>query len=339
MRTKRVLISLAPCFDVHVITRAEEIRSLDGLEQSHVHIVRPERSVLWPIQIIPHIVKGKYDVVLCESDFFGFPVYYLLSRLLGYTVVFEAHGILSKEGRNRGHGPLKFRFNRMLEKLAIKKADFVIALSDEIREEYHKYRSDIILIPVFMEMTPSSSPKDAQTRKTIGIIGPFDTVRNRQSLEFLHTNIDRFDRELDFVVIGECRTRIDHPRIRYSGYIESFSDYIKTIAHLDAVLVDERIGTSGPLNKILEPMSVGVPVFTTTQGAIGLSNLVNSRDIFVVEEGNLVEIVNDTIRNRHLMQSVAENAKRYVDNSYDWQSNSRKLISVLNEAAHSSNRI
>ena len=139
-------------------------------------------------------------------------------------MVFEAHGILSKEGRNRGHDPLKFRFNRMPETLPIKKADLVIALTDEIREEYDKHRINITLIPVFMERAPSYSPKDARTRKIVGIIGPFDTIRNRQSLEFLHTNISRFDRELDFVVVGECRTRIDHPRIRYTGRIESFSD-------------------------------------------------------------------------------------------------------------------
>ena len=102
--------------------------------------------------------------------------------------------------------------------------------------EYKKFNDNIELIPVFLEddnynLLSKSNPD--KLTKYVGIIGPFGTNRNEYyAPNFVFDNIDNFDKNIKFKVIGKCEKRIKHPKISYLGYIESFKEYLESISSL-----------------------------------------------------------------------------------------------------------
>jgi len=332
MRARRVITVLKPQFDVYAITRDDHYKSNHMLDQEHVFLIRPKNTRVWIIKIMPYILFNKFDLIICESDFYAFASYWFLSKILKYKIIFEAHGILSKEYADAGGGHFKFIFYKFIEKFCISRSDYVIALSEEIRNAYLKYNNNISLVPVFIDKVDichlSQPTIDA---KYIGVIGPFSLIRNKFTLDFISRNIDKFDERINFALIGKCDNRVFHPRLSYLGYISSAKEYLGEVAKLDAVLVLEMIPTSGPLNKILEPMSLGVPVFTTPKGAMGLSNLKNGENIFILEESDIINTINKILFDTGLMERTGISAKEYVNEYYNIDVNSRKLIAIINQ--------
>ena len=143
--------------------------------------------------------------------------------------------------------------------------------------------------------------------KIIGLIGAFvHKGINTSALDFLYRNIDEFDERIKFVVIGACDYKIQNERIEYTGYLNDVQDYVDRLTRLDAVLVASRYYTSGPLNKILEPMACSVPVFTTPVGAVGLDHVTAGEDIFICDESEIVAKVNESLFDVELMERGGE---------------------------------
>ena len=123
------------------------------------------------------------------------------------------------------------------------------------------------------------------------------------------------------MVIGDCDYRIENERIIYAGHVE---DYVEHLACLDCVLVPSRIATTGPLNKILEPMSLGLPVFTTPAGVVGLDYVNPGKDILVFEEKDLVNKIHDLIFDEELIEEMGRNARHTVEVYYSKEVNAKK---------------
>jgi glycosyltransferase involved in cell wall biosynthesis len=100
---------------------------------------------------------------------------------------------------------------------------------------------------------------------------------------------------------------------------------------LDAVLVASTFPSSGPLNKILEPMACSLPVFTTPVGAVGLDHITSGEDIFISEESELVTKVNESLFDSDLMERVGKNARRTIEKHYGVEVNKGKLITAIEQ--------
>jgi glycosyltransferase involved in cell wall biosynthesis len=288
--------------------------------------------------LIPVIIKNKFDVVYCSNDWYGFITYYLLSKIYRYKIILEAHSILSEELKELKTSSIKVKFYQIFERFVIKHADSVIALSENTFEFYEKYNKNIELIPVFIDEKLFKVHKETETkkyqrqeRKLIGVIGPFDGVCNKHFLEFLYANIDRFDSRIHFIVIGKCDNKIKNGRIVYTGYLDPIQEYVNVLSNLNAVLVPSKIATSGPLNKIIEPMSCSLPVFTTPKGMVGLYYVEHGKDILVFEEDELVDKVNELIFDDELMKKIGKNARIVVEKNYSKEVNEKKLVDLIEE--------
>jgi glycosyltransferase involved in cell wall biosynthesis len=189
------------------------------------------------------------------------------------------------------------------------------------------------VVPVFVDTDLFSAKRKPESadRKLIGLIGPFDaaSARQRGSLEFLVREIRNFDSRIDFAVIGRCDERIDDKRITYTGYLDSIKDYISRLHELDGVLIAEGAMTYGPLNKIIEPMACSLPVFATPKGAVALYWVEPGRDIFVFDENELVDKINQLVFNDRLMQNIGENARKVVNQYYSKKANEEKLFGIM----------
>jgi len=337
VRAKRVFELLHKNYDCTLIIRGER----DSISENVV-VIRP--SKLWNLQLVSVFLKDRFDLVFCESDFWGFFSYFMLARVWGCKVVLEAHGIFSVENESRLLNPnpvdkIRIQMDKWRERFVIKHADCVIALSSDICTYYRKFNKCIFLIPTFVDEKKFKSRKSANEEesdngeeKIVGLIGPFAQHHyvDLNSLDFLYRNIIEFDERIKFVVIGECDYRIRNERVSYTGYLSDSKDYANELTLLDAVLVASRFPTSGPLNKILEPMACSLPVFATPTSAVGLDHIRPGTDIFVCDERELVAKVNESLFNADLMEKVGKNARGTVETYYSADVNYRKLVEVIN---------
>ena len=337
IRALRVLKILKNHYDISLITRANNKRKLKGLEDVKVIIVKPDKTKLWNLKLIPVVIKNKLDVVYCSNDLFGFLTYYLLSKIYRYKIIFEAHSIVSEESIEKRCSIMRVKLDQIFERFVVKHADHVITLSENTFEFYKKYNENINLIPVFIDETIFVMNKELETKKyeseykLIGLIGPFDIITNRYFLEFLYTNINQFDNMIKFIVIGKCDNRIENDKIIYTGYLESTQYYVDVLCSLDAVLVPSKIATLGPLNKIIEPMSCSLPVFTTPKGMVGLYHVEPGKDILVLEDGEITDKVNELIFDGELMRNIGRNARIVVEKYYGKKANEKKLIDTIED--------
>jgi len=335
IRAKRIINVLKDHFNVYLITSADNYDNTNTLNKENIFVIKPKKTRLWPLKIIPIILNNKFDIVICESDWLGFPVYWILSKIKKYKLVFEAHGILSEEAKDWGTNIIIVKMFKIIEKICIKNSNLVFVLSEEIGKKYKKMNDNIVLVPVFLEnmnydLKNTGKKQDTSERK-IGIIGPFGTARNEYyAPEFINNNLSKFDEHIRFVIIGKCGKKIRNQRISYLGYIKSFEEYLKIINNLDAILVIEKKKTSGPLNKILEPMSLGKPVFTTPNGVFGLDHAKNNFNIFINTETELIKNLNKMIYDSKKLESISANAKKTTKKYYSERSNKKRIICSLN---------
>lgn len=328
IRAKRIFDILKQRYDTIIITRSNNKFTRDD-----IFIVRPKDTKFWNLKLIPIIMKNKFNIVYCSSDWFGFFTFFILAKIYRFKIIFEAHGILSEENKEKGCMPTKVKLYKILESFVIRNADWVVTLSEDIYNFYIKYNKNIEQIPVFVDDKLFKKNDDEmyheKDSKLIGIIGPFDNIINMQSLNFIYSNINYFDNKINFVIFGNCNDKIEDKRIFYTGYIEKIQDYVYALGNVDMILIISKIATSGPLNKIIEPMSCSIPVFTTPKGIVGLNYPKNAKDIFVFDEDKIIYKINKLIFDHQLMKNVGKNARIIVEKYYSRKINEKKLIEII----------
>lgn len=318
--------------------RYDVIRIIQGNKNNNklenTIIVTPPRSKLWNLKLIPVIIKNKFDCVYCSNDWYGFITYFILSIIYKYKIIFEAQGIFSEEAKDSGRSRSFIKLSRILEIFAVKHADYVITLSNDIFSFYKKHNKNIDLIQLFVDENVFKKNKEIDKYKTkkdskmIGIIGPFYTRYNEDFLYFFYNILNRFDDRINFVVIGRCDNKIKTDKIIYTGHLESIQDYVNQLSRLDAVLAYKKV-IPGPYTKAIESMSCSLPVFTTPKGMVGLEHAKHGRDIFFFREAELVDKINELIFDDELMDKIGRNARVTIEKYYSKKVNEKKLIDIL----------
>jgi len=337
VRTKRIFALLLKEYDCTLIIRGERASKSENVE-----IIRHRSDKLWYLQLIPVVLKNRFDLIYCSYDFKGFFTYFALAKLYNFKIVFEAQGALSLEAEVNLRDPspidkLRIKVTKWRERFVVKHADCVIALSMDVYNYFGRFNTCIDLVPVFVDESvfrPRKSPRkrniDNDKEQIIGLIGPFAHKSiNNSALDFVCRNIDEFDERIKFVVIGRCEYEAQNERIEYTGLLNDFHDYADRLSRLDAVLVASRIYTSGPLNKILEPMACSVPVFTTPIGAAGLDFVTAGKDIFICDESEIVAEVNKSLFDVELIERVGKNARRTIETYYSAAANQKLITKVI----------
>lgn len=291
---------------------------------------------LWNIKLSFILLKNRFDVLYSIHDFLGYPSSILAAQIKHSKLVFEMHSIISEESKELKRHKLRIWLDEITEKFIVSRSDHVIALSEYIFAFYSKYTKNIDVIPSLIDTEKYKShfsKKDKNgDKKIIGLVGPFNaSVRKESSLSFLYSNIDNFDDRIKFVIIGDCQRKINNPRITYSGYINSESQYIETLASLDALIIASEVDSFGPITKVIEAMSCLVPIFTTPRGVIGMSYLITGQNIVFSARPEMVEKVNSLIFDKVLMNKIANNALDTIEQHYSMAVNKIKLLEILTQ--------
>jgi len=289
----------------------------------------------WFIDYLYTIFTGRFDYIYCSNNRFGFLIFKSLKFLFRYKLIYEAHSLIAEEFKYLNKPAITVKGNQMLERFIARNADFVVALSRKTHTFFSESNTNVALIPVFIDT--SLFAFDKEKRKSIrekyglgdnyvaGLIGPFNIVFNKHYLTFLQKYISDFADNLRFLVIGKCNERSDNPRIVYTGYVE---DYAGVLAALDCVLVPADFPTGGPRNKVLEAMSVGLPVYTTPSGAANIEYAQSEDGLIVLDEKDIVSTLN-TVSGNPQDNDRRKRTRLVIEKHYSCQSNEKELLKVF----------
>lgn len=97
----------------------------------------------------------------------------------------------------------------------------------------------------------------------------------------------------------------------------------------DAAVIPLQIG-GGTRLKILEAMSMKVPVVSTLLGAEGLQ-VEDGREILIAQsDEDFISKVVKVIKDKELSFQLSSNGRKLMEEKYDWDISGKKLNSFLN---------
>ncbi len=180
------------------------------------------------------VVNSKPDAVYCVADIVGFVLVYPISRILGFRMVYEAHAVAHLEVAQVSSA--RSNFYKLLEYVVGRSADSIVALSAPAYRFFKALNPKTAYVPVFVDL-PRSKPSTRRSdgRKTVGLIGPFDSFVNSYQLEFLERHLGEMDSRIEFVAIGSVARKTRSEKIKYLGYLQSNDAYYRSLNDLDAL--------------------------------------------------------------------------------------------------------
>ena len=186
------------------------------------------------------------------------------------------------------------------------------------------------------QATPDSP--DLQKENYICFTGAMDYFPNEDGVIFfvekVLPHIQRKFPQLKFFIVGRNPTPAveklaDNPNILVTGSVDDIRPYLK---HAKLAAIPLRMAR-GIQNKILEAISMGLAVITTSNAYEGLT-LETGKDIIV--EDDPVKFANHVI---NLLQDdkkraeIAKNAQAGLMKSYNWDNNLEKMEKILIKSA------
>ena len=110
-----------------------------------------------------------------------------------------------------------------------------------------------------------------------------------------------------------------------TGYVDDVRDYMK---NADAAVIPLQIG-GGTRLKILEAMSMKVPVVSTVLGAEGLSVKDGENILIAKSDEEFVSKVINVIKDKQLSEKLSANGRKLMVEKYDWEISGKKLNEFL----------
>ena len=288
------------------------------------------------------VERGGWDVVQTES-----PWLVAEARAAGVPVILDAHNVeadiartLASSDQRRLHR-LRWRWEAAKtdaeERRALAAVDAVLACSDADADELRSMgASRVVVVPngVDTEGVAWSAPTRGQTLLYVGQLG----YRPNEAAAI----------ELVDDILPLVRTRVAGARLRIVGRepgdallrraghdVEVTGAVDDVVPHLHAcrALVVPLHAGSGTRLKILEAMAAGVPVITTTIGAMGI-DAVPGRDLLVGDTATeLADLAAEVIEDDDVANALSLAGRRLVEERYDWRVVAEPMLELHAELA------
>ncbi|PID58038.1 hypothetical protein CSB45_04940 [candidate division KSB3 bacterium] len=191
----------------------------------------------------------------------------------------------------------------------------------------------------FRVFHPGSGEYDSHNLVFTGAMDYFANIEAMQY--FCHDILPRIRKEIPDVslsIVGSKPSEAvrqlaeELPGVTVTGFVESVLPYL----HKAAVFVAPMRIARGVQNKILEAMAAGVPVVISSLGFEGLT-ATPGRDVFVEDDAkDFARQVISLIRDAALRRTVAERARKCIEDHYNWENNLSRLDEAIGSAVSES---
>ncbi|RJP34508.1 MAG: glycosyltransferase [Actinobacteria bacterium] len=294
------------------------------------------------------VSRNRYDVVISEYSMVA-QYLYRNPDLEGIKRVMSVHECyyLARRKAWRVQGLSREGLSALVNLKGLKRyefdmyadADRVLVLTPEGKEELLGIRADldIAVVPHGVDVDHFCVSGECVKEQAVMFLGNYPHDPNRDAVLYFHARIwPRVKEEIPeavFYVVGKDPTpdlldlaRSD-PSVVVTGTVEDVRPYFERAK----VFVNPvRIG-GGFRGKLLEAMSMGLPIVTTSLGAEGV-NAESGRDMIVADEpGEFAAAVARLLRDDAMCESLGDNARDMAVESFSWEKGVEELERVLLE--------
>lgn len=289
-------------------------------------------ETFYVMQNLPKNLFGKLPVVLTEHNI----EYMVYKRFLDTMPVFMKPFLYLDI--------LKIKY---WENYFWRKATKLIAVSEDEKKLMKRRDTEIVENGVdtseFKVSSAGWRTKFKQT-KTVLFIGDFKWVQNRDSIEWILKDIWP-------QINSELRTRNLELNLKLWVVGRNIPEYIKKMTTDESVVFDEnapretseifkkadiliapiRVG-GGTSFKILEAMASGVPVVTTNLGIEGIKAKDTEEVLISDDTQGIIDNIIGLLGNEKIYDRIVNNARRLIEEEYDWKQIVGKLEKVYESA-------
>lgn len=161
-------------------------------------------------------------------------------------------------------------------------------------------------------------------------VGAMSWYPNRDAIEYfldaIWPLVAKSRPDLRFLLVGgsppeSCRTAVAADRIRATGYVE---DIRPLVAQADVYVVPIRVG-GGTRLKIMDAFASGIPVVSTPVGCEGIEARDGHHLLVREDPASFADAVLTLLKDPDQRARLAANARRLVEERYDWATIGRGL--------------
>jgi polysaccharide biosynthesis protein PslH len=285
--------------------------------------------------------SNRYDVVQIEHSYAA-GMYRHIHKWQNTRTVLSLHNIASQQ-YHRIYQHEKSIFKRVKlamdwlpmrswEPATAMKFDKVVVVSDSDRETLKQKATgaNIYVIPNGIDTASQQPIPMMENRKNVLIVGTLDYEPNVDAILYFNESIFPLllDKASDatLTIVGrnpgpEIESLADDRSIRIAANVPDVRRYYQEAA-VSAVPLRSGGGTR---IKILESMALGVPVVSTSIGCEGLEAIDGDHILIADRPADFAQKIYDVISDINLAKRIAENARRLIENKYDWNMIAQQL--------------
>lgn len=337
-------------YDVSIIAQHAKNEIIEGIKIIALPKSknRFQRIIFSPFRIIRLALKEKVDIYHFHDPEL-IPMG-LISKLLHKKVIYDVHEDVSEQILSKDYIPnfikkiVSVLFG-LFEKSSSKKFDYIITVTNEIKNKFIKYNKNTIVVSNYTSFRFVENFKnkviDLKQTNNVKIIFTGSIYNERGILEGLEAiNLLR-DLSIKFILYGYISNnnflkklkKIDiFDSLEYGGVLP-YVDIFKKLQEVDIGYICDyplkRHMESLPV-KMFEYMSVGLPIVA--------SNFPNWRNIIEGDQCGLLvdplvpkEIANAIkylTLNPKVRKEMGENGRRAILEKYNWENEGKKLINI-----------
>ena len=285
------------------------------------------------------VEEGTYDAIIFESLFMA-PYIQDLRKKTSVPMVLRSHNVESRIWErvleNETNVFKSWYLAKQLKRLKKYEQDKssvfdLVASISPLDMEYYQSKSAAVIHTPFGIGVEEKRKANSSSPFVIGFIGSLDWKPNQQGLEWFMANVwpQLNSENLRLRVAGknmpiEWKDRKEKG-VEFLGEVEDSKSFMRAS---DVLVVPLHAG-SGIRIKILEAMSLGVPVLTTTIGLEGIKARPNNEVLIANQVKDFVQEIKELQHNPEKLERVGNGGYDLVANNYSTKSAVRELSTWL----------
>ncbi|MBS1946957.1 MAG: glycosyltransferase [Bacteroidetes bacterium] len=301
--------------------------------------------VLSYIGILPRLLKrNHFDFIITETNSDTL-IYRTVKKYSPHTrLVFQNHNVDTDlawaDLKNNKITHSAYRQILSLESSLYKNTDHVLAVSqqdaDRLNElNKNKLKVQVIQTGIPLQKYPAAKGLGQDMAGNILFCGSLDYQPNYEGLLWFYRNcwkkiVSAFPR-LKLTVVGSGDPHGSLAKIFEDGSVD-FKGRVKEVyPYYDAaaVVVVPLLSGSGIRLKILEAMSMGVPIVSTRKGAEGIRHT-NGENILLADEADdFARLVISLLNDKNKRRALSEAGRKTIQEYYDWPVIGQRIFKIL----------
>lgn len=221
------------------------------------------------------------------------------------------------------------------EKKCWKKASKLIAVSPD-EQKIMGRKAEIVPNGVDVDKFKLKKINLNKIEKKVLFIGDFKWIQNRDSIVYIIKNIwprvSAKNPNLKLWVVGrsipDSIKKLGNDSIIFDENASNQTELI--FQEADLLLAPIRVG-GGTNFKILESMSTGTPVITTSLGNEGINAKDGSEILISEKPDEFVVKATSIFSDNYLYEKLSRNGRKFIEENFDWRNIAKKLDNIYSD--------